>query len=107
MNIKVKSLEKKVDKQKDEINDPKQENSRLKRSINYFENLFDRLVNFIKKLMFGKEKDREDYMHFSKELYEHGIFSDETIKDIRDDYDYSKEHDNEKNKNKDDYEIGF
>ena len=107
LNIKVKSLEKKVDKQKDEINDPKQENSRLKRSINYFENLFDRLVNFIKKRMFGKEKDREDYMHFSKELYEHGIFSDETIKDIRDDYDYSKEHDNEKNKNKDDYEIGF
>ena len=107
LNIKVKSLEKKVDKQKDEINDLKQENSRLKRSINYFENLFDRLVNFIKKRMFGKEKDREDYMHFSKELYEHGIFSDETIKDIRDDYDYSKEHDNEKNKNKDDYEIGF
>lgn len=32
-------------------------------------------------------------MHFSKELYEHGIFSDETIEDIRDDYNYSKEHD--------------
>lgn len=107
LNIKVKSLEKKVDEQKDEINDLKQENSRLKKSINYFENLFDRLVNFIKKRIFGKEKDREDYMHFSKELYEHGIFSDETIEDIRDDYDYSKEHDNEKNKNKDDYEIGF
>lgn len=25
-------------------------------------------------------------MHFSKELYEHGIFSDETIENIRDDY---------------------
>lgn len=93
MNIKVKSLEKKVDKQKDEIEDLKQENSKLKRTINYFENLFDRLVNFIKKRIFGKEKDREDYMHFSKELYEHGIFSDETIEYIRDDYNYSKEHD--------------
>ena len=86
LNIKVKSLEKKIDKQKDEIDDLKQENSKLKRTINYFENLFNRLVSFIKKRIFGKEKDREDYMHFLKELYE---------------------HDNENDKNKDDYEIGF
>ena len=103
LHIKVKSLEKKVDKQKDEIDDLKQENSKLKRTINYFENLFDRLVNFIKKRIFGKEKDREDYIHFSKELYEHGIFSDETIEDIRDDYRFAKEHNN--NKEKDDFDI--
>ena len=36
-------------------------------------------------------------------LYEHGIFSDETIKDIRYDYNYSKEHNNDKDK--DDYDI--
>ena len=42
-------------------------------------------------------------MHFSKELYEHGIFSDETIEDIRDYYIYSKEHSNDKEK--DDFEI--
>ena len=103
LHIKVKSLEKKVDKQKDEIDDLKQENSKLKRTINYFENLFDRLVNFIKKRIFGKEKDREDYIHFSKELYEHGIFSDETIEEIRDDYRFAKEHNN--NKEKDDFDI--
>ena len=103
LHIKVKSLEKKVDKQKNEIDDLKQENSKLKRTINYFENLFDRLVNFIKKRIFGKEKDREDYIHFSKELYEHGIFSDETIEDIRDDYRFAKEHNN--NKEKDDFDI--
>lgn len=107
LNIKVKSLEKKIDKQEDEIDNLKEENSKLKQTINYFENLFSKLVNFIKKRIFGKEKDREDYMHFSKELYEHGIFSDKTIEDIRDDYNYSKEHDNDKDKNKDDYEIGF
>ena len=66
LNIKVKSLEKKIDKKEDEIDDLKEENSKLKRTINYFENLFDRLVNFIKKRIFGKEKDREDYMYFSK-----------------------------------------
>lgn len=44
-------------------------------------------------------------MHFSKELYKHVIFSDKTIEDIRSDYNYSKELDN--NKEKDDYEIDF
>ena len=105
LHIKVKSLEKKVDKQKNEIDDLKQENSKLKRTINYFENSFDRLVNFIKKRIFGKEKDREDYIHFSKELYEHGIFSDETIEDIRDDYRFAKEHNNNKEKDNFDIEI--
>ena len=56
MHIKVKSLEKKVDKQKDEIVDLKQENSKLKRTINYFENLFDRLVNFIKNESLEKKR---------------------------------------------------
>ncbi len=105
LNIKVKSLEKKIDKQEDKIDELKEENSTLKRTINYFENLFSKLVKFIKKRILGKEKDREDYMHFSKELYEHGIFSDETIKDIRDDYIYSKEHDNDKEKDDLDLEI--
>lgn len=104
LNIKVKSLEKKIDKQEDEIDDLKEENSKLKRTIHYFEKLFERLISFIKKRIFGKEKDREDYMHFSKELYEHGI-SDETIEDIRDNYKFSKEHDNDKEKDDFDLEI--
>jgi len=105
LNIKVKSLEKKIDKQENEIDDLKEENSKLKQTLNYFENLFSKLVSFIKKRIFGKEKDREDYMYFSKELYEHGVFSDETIEDIRHDYIYSKDHDNDKEK--DDYDISM
>lgn len=58
LNIKVKSLEKKAAKQKNEIDELKEENSKLKRTIKYFENLFDRLVSFIKKRIFGKEKER-------------------------------------------------
>jgi len=105
LNIKVKSLEKKIDKQEDAIDDLKEENLKLKRTIHYFKKLFDKLISFIKKRIFGKEKDREDYMHFSKELYEHRIFSDETIEEIRDDYNYSKEHDNDKEKDDFDMEI--
>lgn len=44
-------------------------------------------------------------MHFSKELYEHGIFNDEIIEDIRDDYKFSKEHDNDKEKY--DFDLGI
>ena len=49
LNIKVKSLEKKIDKQEDEIDALKEENFKLKQTINYFENLFSKLVSFIKK----------------------------------------------------------
>lgn len=40
---------KKIDKQEDEIDDLKERNSKLTQTINYFENLFGRLVSFIKK----------------------------------------------------------
>ncbi len=80
LNIKVKQLETKVDKQKNKIDDLKEDNSKLERTINYFENLFDRLVSFIKNRIFGKQKDREDYI-------------------------YSKEHGNDKEK--DDYDISM
>ena len=105
LNIKVKSLEKKVNKQEDEIDDLKEKNSKLQNTINFFENLFDRLVKFIKDKIFGKEKEREDYWKFSKDLYTHNIFSDKTIESIQDDYIWNKENDKDKNKGKDDYEI--
>lgn len=107
LNIKVKSLEKKIDKQEDEIDDLKEKNSKLQSTINFFENLFDRLVKFIKNKMFGKEKEREDYWNFSKDLYTHNIFSDKTIESIQDDYIWNKENYKNKNKGKDDYEIGM
>lgn len=105
LNIKVKSLKMKVNKQEDEIDDLKEKNSKLQNTINFFENLFDRLVKFIKDKMFGKEKEREDYWNFSKDLYTHNIFSDKTIESIQDDYIWNKENDKDKNKGKDDYEI--
>lgn len=55
--------------------------------------------------MFGKEKEREDYWNFSKDLYTNKIFSDKTIESIQDDYIWNKENDKDKDKGKDDYEI--
>lgn len=71
--------------------------------VDYFKDLFDRLINFIKHKIFGKDKEREDYWGFSKDLYEHGIFSDKTIKDLKEDYNWSKEYD--KNKDHDDFDL--
>ena len=69
VKVLVYQSKKKVNKQEDEINDLKEKNSKLQNTINFFENLFDRLVKFIKNKMFGKEKERENYWNFSKDLY--------------------------------------
>lgn len=49
----------------------------------------------------------KDYWNFSKDLYTHNIFSDKTIESIQDDYIWNKENDKNKNKEKNDYEIGM
>lgn len=86
LDIKVSILEKNIEDKDNQLDKLKEENSNLKMTINYFQNLFNKLVKFIKKKLFKKSEDRENYMNFSKDLYEHGIFDENTIKDIRDDY---------------------
>ena len=81
----------------------KQKNNLLEELVDYFKDLFNRLVNFIKHKMFGEDKERENYWEFSKDLYEHGIFSDKTIKDLKADYNWSKEYD--KNKDHEDFDL--
>ena len=49
----------------------------------------------------------KDYWNFSKDLYTHNILSDKTIESIQDDYISNKGNDKNKNKGKDDYEIGM
>ena len=52
-----------------------------------------------------EQKEREDYWKVSKDMYEHGIFSDETIESIKDDYVWNKENDKHKYKGRDDFEL--
>lgn len=105
LSLKVNTLSKSVENKDKEIKELKKENHNLKQMADYFKELFSRLVNFIKHKMFGKDKEREDYWEFSKDLYEHGIFSDETIESIQDDYKWSKDNDKDKEYDKDDFEI--
>lgn len=105
LTLKVDTLSKNIDNKSKEIKELKNDNKHLQEMVDYFKNLFRRLVKFIKNKMFGKEKEREDYWKVSKDMYEHGIFSDETIESIKDDYVWNKENDKHKDKGRDDFEL--
>ena len=105
LSLKVDTLSKNIDTKNKEIKELKQENKHLNEMVDYFKNLFNKLIKFIKNKMFGKEKEREDYWKVSKDMYEHGIFSDDTIESIKDDYVWNKGNDKHKNKGRDDFEL--
>lgn len=105
LSLKVKTLSKNISNKDKEINKLKKENHSLNQTLDYFKNLFSRLVKFIKNKIFGKEKEREDYWKVSKDMYEHGIFSDDTIESIKDVYVWNKENDKHKDKGRDDFEL--
>ena len=96
LGIKVSTLEKNIEDKDNKLDKLKEENSNLKMTINYFQNLFNKLIKFIKKKLFKKLEDRENYMSFSKDLYEHRIFDENTIKDIRNEYIIAKDSSNKK-----------
>lgn len=66
---------------------------------------FERLKEDIKNKMFDKDKEQEDYWKVSKDMYEHGTFSDDTIESIKNDYIWNKENDKHKDKGRDDFEL--
>lgn len=105
LTLKVDTLSKNIDNKNKEIKELKSDNKHLQEMVDYFKNLFSRLVEFIKNKMFGKDKEREDYWKVSKDMYEHGIFSDDIIESIKDDYVWNKENDKHKDKGRDDYEL--
>ncbi len=105
LSLKVDTLSKNIDNKNKEIKELKSDNKHLQEMVDYFKNLFSRLVKFIKNKMFGKEKEREDYWKVSKDMYEHGIFSDDTIESIKDDYVWNKENNKRKDKGRDDFEL--
>lgn len=65
-------------------------------------NKFIRLIKFIKNRLFNR-KDRDKYREFSRDLYEHGVIENDTIKELNETYKFSKEHNSVKEK--DDYDI--
>ncbi len=70
-----------------------------------WKNIFLKVISFIKDKLFGKEKEREKYMDVAEDLYSKKIIEEETFEDLQDTYEFSKNHDYDKEK--DDFEIGM
>lgn len=103
--MRVSTLEKKIDKKDDEVEELKEENRSLKHSLDYLKDKFVILIKLIKNRIFSKKETREKYMDFSRDLYAHGVLEDKEMFSIKDDYDYCKNHDN--GEEKDDYDISI
>ena len=86
LELRVKTLDNKVKKKDDEINELKTKNLFLKSILSSFKEKFDKLIKFLKNKM-SNNKDKEKYYDFSVDLYTHGIINNKEIKDIKDKHD--------------------
>ncbi len=66
-------------------------NFNLQEIVDYFKDLFNKLLNFFKDKMFDNNKDKEMYFKVSKDLYNEDIFDDNEFNSIEDDYNWNKE----------------
>ena len=76
LNTEVDNLKDKIKSKDENINDLKEENSLLKSSLEHLKNLIYNLVQFLMDRIY-RNKDKEKYMEFAKELYEHGALDEE------------------------------
>lgn len=97
LSLRVSTLENKINNQYDEIDELKGENTSLKSTLKHFKNMFYNMVQFLMDRIF-RNKNKDKYMNFAKELYEHGALDDDSIIKIQN-------NSKNKNKEKDDYEI--
>lgn len=83
LNSEVDNLKDKIKSKNEEINDLKEENGLLKSSLEHLKNLIYNLVKFLMDRIY-RNKDKEKYREFAKELYEHGALDDEDFKLLQD-----------------------
>ena len=83
LNSEVDSLKDKITSKDEKINDLKEENSLLKSSLEHLKNLIYNLVKFLMDRIY-RNKDKEKYMEFAKELYEHGALDNEDFNLLQD-----------------------
>lgn len=88
-----------------QIKDLKEENLSLRQSLSFGKDKFLKVISFIKDKLFGKEKEREKYMDVAEDLYSKKIIEEDTFEDLQDTYEFSKNHDYDKEKDNFDLEI--
>ena len=97
LQLRVDSLSEKVETQEKQINDYRKDNFNLKYQLQELQQLFEKLINFLKRMI--NRKDKEDvYSEVISDMYNHQIMSEKT-------FDRITGWDDIKDKEKDDYEI--
>ena len=97
LQLRVDSLSEKVETQEKQINEYRKDNFNLKYQLQELQQLFEKLINFLKR-MFNR-KDKEDvYSEVISDMYDNKIISEKTFDRITD-------WDNEKDKEKDNFEL--
>ena len=102
LTLRVETLTQNIKNKDKEIEELKEENHSLKTTLEFWKDKFLRVISLIKNKLFGKEKEREKFFDVSKELYKKGIIKEDTFNELKDKYNFSKEHGN---KGKGDFEI--
>ena len=88
-----------------QIKDLKEENLSLRQSLSFWKDKFLKVISFIKDKLFGKEKEREKYMEVVEDLYSKKIIDEYTFENLQDTYEFSKNHDYEREK--DDFDLSI
>ena len=97
LQLRVDTLSEKVETQEKQIDEYRKDNFNLKYELQELKHLFEKLVNFLKR-MFNR-KDKEDvYSEVISDMYDNKIISEKTFDRITD-------WENEKDKEKDDFEL--
>ena len=97
LQLRVDTLSEKVEIQEKQIDEYRKDNFNLKYELQELKHLFEKIVNFLKRMF--HRKDKEDvYAEVVSDLYDNQIISEKT-------FDKITGWDNEKDKEKDDYEL--
>lgn len=81
LNFAVDNLKTKIQSQNNEIADLKKENTLLKSSLNHFKTMVFNLIQFLIDRI-HRDKDKEKYIEFTKELNDYGIIDNKNYENI-------------------------
>ncbi len=103
LQLRVDTLNKNIKTKDKEITELKKENKNLKEKLEMWKDKFAGLIRLIKDKLLSR-KDRDKYYDVSVDLYEKDIIPEETFDKLQDDYEWSKQYDNDEI-DKDDFDL--
>ena len=84
LTIDIDNLKEKIQLQNNEIDDLKKENTLLKSSLNHFKTIVFNLIQFLIDRIY-RDKDKEKYKVFAKELYKYGVLDEKQFNMLNED----------------------